>query len=331
MMKLGVALCAVMAVAATVLSSVHAQQPQGTWSKAAPMPGARNEMRAALVNGKIYVIGGNSQTMQDGKAVNVNNAGINQVYDPATDTWRTLAPMPQGSNHPGIAALDGKIYVAGGFEGPGHMRSTDRFYVYDPANDTWRTLPPLSSPRGSPALAALNGRIHAISGRTVNADGALPVHEVYDPAANRWTMAAPIPVGRDHVGIGVVDGKIHIYVGRRTDAIMSKVALHDVYDPATDRWTSAPPMPTAVSSGSFAHYRGMLFYLGGECTDDDRTFDVNEAFDPRTGRWARFAPLPAGRHASAAMTVGDKLYVIGGALGCGATRLTTDTLVFTLP
>ena len=37
------------------------------------------------------------------------------------NSWRTLAPMPQGSNHPGIAALDGKIYVAGGFEGPGHM------------------------------------------------------------------------------------------------------------------------------------------------------------------------------------------------------------------
>ena len=50
------------------------------------MPGARNEMRAALVDGRIYVIGGNSATMQDGKAVNINNAGINQVYDPATDT-----------------------------------------------------------------------------------------------------------------------------------------------------------------------------------------------------------------------------------------------------
>ena len=38
------------------------------------MPGARNEMRAALVDGRIYVIGGNSATMQDGKAVNINNA-----------------------------------------------------------------------------------------------------------------------------------------------------------------------------------------------------------------------------------------------------------------
>jgi N-acetylneuraminic acid mutarotase len=74
MTKLGVALCAVMIVAAAALSPVHAQQTQGAWSKAAPMPGARNEMRAALVDGKIYVIGGNSATMQDGKAVNINNA-----------------------------------------------------------------------------------------------------------------------------------------------------------------------------------------------------------------------------------------------------------------
>ena len=136
------------------------------------------------------------------------------------------------------------------------MRSTDRFYVYDPANDMWRALPPLSSPRGSPALAAVNGKIHAISGRTANDVGALPVHEVYDPATNRWTPASPIPVGRDHVGIGVLDGKIHIYVGRRTDAIISKVSLHHVYDPAADRWTAMPSTAGRRCSRRSAARRG---------------------------------------------------------------------------
>jgi N-acetylneuraminic acid mutarotase len=295
------------------------------------MPGPRSEIQVATVGGKIYIIGGNSQKMQDGKAVNDDDAGLNQVYDPATDSWRDLKPIPQGANHTGIAVLDGKIYVAGGFTAGGHMRPTDRVYSYDPATDTWRELAPLSSPRGAPALVALGGKIHAVSGRTVNADGALPTHEIYDPATNKWTPAAPIPTARDHVGIGVVDGKIHVYAGRRTDAIMSKVALHDVYDPATDRWTPAPPMPTAVSSGTFAQYRGMLFYLGGECTNDDRTFDINEAYDPRTGRWTRFAPLPTARHAQAAVAVGDKLYMLGGSTGCGAVGLVADNLVFTLP
>jgi hypothetical protein len=178
---------------------------------------------------------------------------------------------------------------------------------------------------------APGGKIHAISGRTLNADGAVPTHEVYDPATNAWTPAAPIPTARDHVGIGVVDGKIHVYVGRKTDAVMSKVGLHDVYDPATDRWTPAAPMPTEVSSGAFAQYRGQLFYLGGECTADNRTLDVNEAYDPKTGRWTRYAPLPVAKHAQAAVTVGDNLYMIGGSTGCGAEGLVADNSVFTLP
>jgi N-acetylneuraminic acid mutarotase len=309
----------------------EAQPPQGAWSKAAPLPGVRSELQAVALGDKIYAIGGNTVVMRDGKIDIVPDSGINEVYDPATGSWRALAPVPMGANHTGIAAMDGKIYVGGGFLGRGHMMSTDRFYAYDPAADRWQELARLSSPRGAPAFIAVGGKIHSIGGRIVNADGAVGTHEVYDPATNRWTPAAPLPTPRDHVGIAVVDGKIHVYVGRKTDAVMSKVGLHDVYDPATDRWTPAAAMPIAVSSGTFAQYRGMLFYLGGECTDDNKTFALNQGYDPKMDRWISFAEMPVARHAQAAAVAGDKLYMIGGSTGCGAEGLVADNLVFTLP
>jgi N-acetylneuraminic acid mutarotase len=309
----------------------NAQQPPGTWSRAASLPGVRSELQAVSVGGKVYAVGGNVMGAKDGKPEALPDTGINQVYDPATDTWRDLAPMPKGANHVGIAALGGKIYVGGGFTGRAHMQSTDRFYVYDPATDRWRELAPLSSPRGAPAFVALNGKIHAISGRILNADGAADTHEVYDPATNTWAKAAPLPVSRDHVGIGVIDGKIHVYVGRRTDAVKSKSGLHHIYDPATDTWAEAPPMPIAVSSGTFATYRGMLFYLGGECTDDNKTFALTQAFDPKTNRWIKFADMPVARHAQAAAVANDRIYMIGGSTGCGAEGLVTDNLTFKLP
>src|SRR6266550_4942861 len=143
------------ALVLTAAQPLWAQQPEGAWSKAAPTAAARSELQAITVGGKIYVVGGNVVTMKDGKPEIVSTTGINQVYDPATDSWRDLAPMPKGSTHNGIAALNGKIYIAGGFAARGHAEWTDRFYAYDPATNRWQELAPLSSGRGAPVLIAL--------------------------------------------------------------------------------------------------------------------------------------------------------------------------------
>ena len=54
-----------------------------TWSRKADMPTKRNSMGVAVVNGKIYVIGG----------VNANTCDLSTVeeYDTATDKWTVRA------------------------------------------------------------------------------------------------------------------------------------------------------------------------------------------------------------------------------------------------
>jgi N-acetylneuraminic acid mutarotase len=308
---------------------LKAQQAEGAWSKAAPMLAPRSELQAITVGGKIFVIGGNVRMMKDGEMATLPTTGLAQVYDPASDTWRDIAPMPRGSTHNGIATLNGTIYIAGGFAARGHAEWTDRFYAYDIATNHWRELAPLSSPRGAPALIALDGKIHIVGGR--NGPAAMATHELYDPATNKWSVAAPLPVARDHVGIAVVAGKIHVYGGRIT-ADTSNVGLHDVYDRSTDKWTPAAPMPVPVSSGTFAQYKGLLIYLGGECKPDMmHTFSEVQAYDPKTDKWRLLGPYPVERHAQAAAVAGDRLYSFGGATGCGATGIVADNLVFQLP
>ena len=109
----------------------------------------------------------------------------------------------------------------------------------------------------------------------------------------------------------------------------TNVALHDIYDPASDTWAPAAPIPTPRSNGAFAQYRGLLFFIGGECRDG--AFDENEAYDPETASWRSFAKLPVGRHANGAAVVGDKLYVFGGTSGCGSNGPITENVAFTLP
>ncbi len=319
---------------AFIAPSVLAQQQSGTWSTAAPLPAPRTEMKAATIDGKIYLVGGSWDEALEPERISNYTTGFLTEYDPETNSWRELARAPEGLTHQAVAALDGKIYVLGGFGGSQHTLSSPGAYVYDPATDDWETLPsPPSGRQGGGALASVGGMIHAIGGRTMGDGEGSNVfgdHNVYDPSTNAWHEAAPLPTPRDHAAVFVFDGKIHVIGGRvgETDA---NVGLHDIYDPATDSWMSAPPMPTARSSLAYAEYRGLLFIAGGECKPERGTYEQVEAYDPASNSWQIFPALPAARHAFSAGVADDKLFFFGGSTTCGGGGKVDDTLTLSIP
>jgi N-acetylneuraminic acid mutarotase len=300
-----------------VLALIHAALAEdgahGHWQSAAPMPQAMDEVGAAAVGGKIYVIGG--QTERD------DHAPLVMEYDPAANRWQSRAALPEGLSHPGVTALDGKIYVLGGFLAARHGHARDDAFAYDPATDRWTALPKLSSPRGSLAAAALDSKVHVIGGRGLD-NVTVATHEVFDPATQRWSTAAPLPFARDHAGIAVLDGKIHVFGGRTEDGGAYSIADHDVYDAASDRWSKAAPLPVARSSGAYTVLDGRILYAGGECRPKNaprggEAFDDVTDYDAKTDRWTTPAPLPSARHAFAAATIGNVAYFAAGAPICG--------------
>ena len=100
------------------------------WQIVTPLPQPLNHVMPAAINGKIYVIGGQtSESSEPDKAGFVNTV---YEYDPGQDTWTTRAPMPSARSGGAAAVVNGKIYVAGGRPPGGHD-----FAVYDPKTDTW--------------------------------------------------------------------------------------------------------------------------------------------------------------------------------------------------
>src|SRR5437867_10170754 len=93
------------------------QVGQGKGSEKGRLPEPRGEVAVALLNGKIYVLGGSARGRDDQQLV--------EEYDPATDRWRERAPMPRGLSHAGAVGMNGKIYVAGGFTRNVHMGALD--------------------------------------------------------------------------------------------------------------------------------------------------------------------------------------------------------------
>ena len=101
------------------------------WEQLPPLNHARAAAAAAVVDGKIVVVGGQA----DGKLVPET-----EVFDGAE--WTEAAPIPTPREHLG-AASDGRyLYAVGGRE-LSASKNLDSFERYDPAADTWTELDPM--------------------------------------------------------------------------------------------------------------------------------------------------------------------------------------------
>lgn len=227
-----------------------------TWKLTTPLPVALNHTVAAVVRGRLYLIGG--QTDAGGSGPFVNTV---YEYDPETATWTSRAPMPTARSGGAAAVIDGKIYVAGGRP----PRGTD-FAVYEPASDTWTTLPDLPTQRNHLGAAAAGGKVYITGGRfgagfeSEKTDRV----EIYDPNTRRWSLGAEMPRPRGGVNTVEAYGCIHVFGGEgNSDTPSGVFPDHDVYHPGRNVWLRQEPMPIPVHGVTGAVFLHGLIYLPG--------------------------------------------------------------------
>lgn len=298
-LKEGAALLLILVFAAGTISISSASSSnearENTWVFMAPMPTARSNLGVAVVDGKIYAIGGDA-------------SGTNEMYDPFTDTWTIKASMPTPRSSFGIAVYQSKIYCIGG----SNSRANE---VYDPSTNTWEAKAPMPIARWDLEANVAYGRIYLMGGEPNQT-----LNEAYDPAANCWTKKAPIPFviteGYSRAAIyaasAVLDNKIYWIgvVGFFYDPLGMKV-LNQMYSPEDDSWSLRAPLLSSVralpeaagvTTGVWSPQRIHIF---GEDSS-------NCAYDPANDRWTGGDSMLLSRRDFGVAVVNDKLYVIGG-------------------
>jgi hypothetical protein len=105
------------------------------WRRIAPPPQERRGATMTWTGRELLVVGGRvagdlrARLRADGFA-----------YDPATDRWRRIAPMPSGREDAAAAWTGRRLLVWGG--GVGGGRESRRTLAYDPSSDRWSALAP---------------------------------------------------------------------------------------------------------------------------------------------------------------------------------------------
>lgn len=130
------------------------------WIEAAPLPNPRTHMADAVIDGKIYAIGGQHDV--DKKLVTQNSV---HVWNPAEpNTWKQVAPLPKARSHMGSSTfvMGNQIVVAGGEIA--HANSIPDVTAYDPLSNSWTQLTPLPEARHSGVAALLGNEIFFTTG-----------------------------------------------------------------------------------------------------------------------------------------------------------------------
>ncbi len=268
---------------------------ENTWSAKAPMHDAKSAFGVAVVNNKIFAIGGSTQngsTAHSNYDVVGGIVATNEQYNPVSNEWIFKSPMPTPRYLFAIAAYGNKIYCIGG-NSNGSITGLNE--VYDTTTDTWETKSPMPTARDDLRANVVDGKIYLIGGypnRVIN--------EVYDPVKDSWTTKTPLPTVVVNYASTVMDSKIFIISSN----------LNQVYDAKTDSWSRAKPpssfMAGSVASATTGEFAPKRLYVFNSVSGS------NLVYNPATDSWDVFPVIPTERSGFDVAVVNDRFYAIGG-------------------
>lgn len=201
-----------------------------TWSAGPSMPTARIGATAAVLGGKLYVIGGDNLLAPGG-------TGIVEQFDPVSGTWSQLTSMPTARAFAAGVVIGTQIVVAGGASGGFDVAATE---AYDATNG-WVAFSPMTTARENLAADAINGVMYVAGGYAATSlTGYQAAFEAFDPLMDQWSTKAPMPTARQRHAAVAVDGLLYVMGGENGSG---SIAAVDAYHPASNAWSSKTALP----------------------------------------------------------------------------------------
>ncbi|XP_066253061.1 actin-binding protein IPP [Euwallacea similis] len=253
----------------------------------------------------IYVIGGSKRELHSvwDRGLEMHYVSI-EKFDTFTKKWTEVPDMRVNRLVPGVASLNGHIYVVGGEEGSNILSSCER---YDPITKIWTDVASMLISRCEFGLCALDGYLYAMGG-WVDTDISGSI-ERYNPRIDTWELVGNLSEPRFSMGLVSYEGLIYMVGGcslnqRNMQDLMS-------YNPVTGEWQKLPSMTVARFQMGVAVLDDYLYVVGG--THRQQVLSSVERYSFKKNKWEIVPNMKLERSGPAVSAIDGFLYVIGGA------------------
>ena len=225
-----------------------------TWSPLAPIPVASEAPAGAYLDGKLYVIEGDT-----GDSFN--------IYDIASNTWSSGAPRPGFGDNYGAAAgaFNGKVYVVGGGSATLGSSTTS---VYDVASNSWTTGNPAPQAFFLAGYQTVGQYLYVVGGFNPSppTNGTMTMR--LDMATGSWSTGPTFTPGRADFGLAAFGSKIYALGGdAQGGGFFDSVSTVDELDTSawpSGTWVASPPnLPAPPRQANQAGFHSTAF-TGGE-------------------------------------------------------------------
>ncbi len=287
---------------------------KGRWVEGPALHHARAAGAAAVVDGKIVVVGGRT----GGRSEQLVKP--TEIYD--GKTWTDAPAIPVPGDHL-AAATDGTyLYTVGG-RNLNVSLNTKAVQRFDPATGQWTQLTPLPVADSDLGAAVIGGQLITFGGE--NLFSVFSTVRAYNLATKTWSTLPNLAQPRHGMGVAVIGNTLYAIdgasePGHHGSSHIMQAFVAPVPAPALEvarSWWLARNSPFAVQQLPAAVLDGRIWTAGGLLGPDQAT-NKTEYYDPTVRTWGPGPDLPFKLHHAMMVTYRDQLWVIGGFLPQGS-------------
>ena len=243
------------------------------WLHLPTMPCSRTRHVAAVCDGQLYVMGGNSDVplcyfnpwqnkwfadknvlpSNPHSSLVTHNEELYMIggeegdwrnvkkYNYKLNKWKKLSSMrfPRAAHC--AVALEGYIYVMAGHDGNVCCKTVE---CYNPSNDQWVQVPDMNNARRFAAASTTGAKIIAVGGycdmgfRTIETSC-----EIFDKSLNQWNLVSGPFIPRAACGIASVENCVYLFGGEDANWQQYKLDSVECYVVQEDKWNLVGIMP----------------------------------------------------------------------------------------
>jgi hypothetical protein len=164
-------------------------------------------------------------------------------YNVTTNTWTSIASLPDGRESAASAIVGNFIYIIGGNGAVGG--ATNTVYRYDIVNNTWSTVAPIPLATSYGKAVGYGTNFIYFAGGQDDTTLAFSTVYLYDIQLNTWTLASSMPAGREKGAFSRTGNKLVYVAGQDTSKIDNSVFVGTISEsnPAVITWETKSPYP----------------------------------------------------------------------------------------